>query len=77
MTDVLLTPADLGERVKIPADRVVRLCRERAWPFVKFGRTVRFTEEQAAQIVAMQTVLPKPKAATSKGQTAKSASRAT
>lgn len=73
--DDLLTPADLAEKVKATPERIVRLCRERGWPHVRMGRAVRFTPEQYAQIVAMQTVAPKVKVATPTGQTAKSARR--
>lgn len=34
-------------------------CRAEAIPFTRFGRFIKFTEEQIAQIIAMHAVKPK------------------
>lgn len=52
MTDSLLTPAQLGERLNLSEDQVLRLRRAYGWPCVEFNRkAVRFTEEHVAQII--------------------------
>lgn len=72
----LITPEQLAERFGISVEEVHKYRRKKVWPCVKFGRNeVRFTEEQVAQIVGMQThgtTVAKPKIV---GQTARSAAR--
>lgn len=57
MTLALITEADLAANVLgIPEDRAARLRRDKRWPHVRLGRyDIRYTEEQVAQIVAMQS----------------------
>lgn len=74
----LSTDADLADLLGLSVPEVRRFCRERGWPCVRPKRTIwLFTDEQIAQIVAMQTT-PKretTKAAKLPGQTARSAAR--
>lgn len=76
MSEHLLTPADLAERLRLPEEQVMKLRRRHDWPHVRLGRRFRFTESQVDQIVASRTVKGGSKSPTSKGQTARSASRA-
>lgn len=75
----LSTDADLADLLGLSVPEVRRFCRERGWPCVRPKRTIwRFTDEQIAQIVAMQSTKPKrvtTKAAKLPGQTARSAAR--
>lgn len=80
MTDTLLTPAQLGERLHLSEDQVLRLRRIHNWPCVQFNRkSVRFTEEQVAQIIDRHAADPKPAEEISlpaiAGQTKRSARR--
>lgn len=63
MSTVLLTDVALAERLAIDVEKLHTLRRRHGWPCVKLGRyDVRFTEQQAEQIIAAQTVGPrKPK----------------
>ena len=61
MTETLLTPAQLGERLNLTEDQVLRLRRIHKWPCVAFNRkSVRFTEEQVAQIIERHAADPQP-----------------
>lgn len=47
------TPADLAEKLKVydkdgtpNVENILRWRREQSWPSVKFGKQVRFTQEQ-------------------------------
>jgi hypothetical protein len=75
----LMTEAELAaETLKLDVEKVAELRRRQKWPHVRLGRfDVRYTDEQVAAIVAMQTVKPKTtKPATNlAGQTARSARR--
>lgn len=74
----LTTDTELADLLGITVTNVRDACRTKGWPCVKPKRTVwRFTDEQVAAIVAMQTVRPKAsKVAGLAGQTARSARRA-
>jgi hypothetical protein len=63
MSTVLLTDVALAERLAIDVEKLHALRRRHGWPCVKLGRyDVRFTEQQAEQIIAAQTVTQrKPK----------------
>lgn len=74
----LTTEAQLAaEILSLSETKVADLRRRHRWPHVRLGRfDVRYTDEQVAAIVAMETV--KPKAETKvglAGQTARSARR--
>lgn len=75
----LITETELATDVlKLDAEKVAQLRRDHKWPHVRLGRfDVRYTDEQVAAIVAMQTVKPKATktAANLAGQTARSARR--
>lgn len=74
----LTTDAELADLLGITVTNVRDACRTKGWPCVKPKRTVwRFTDEQVAAIVSMQTVRPKAsKVAGLAGQTPRSAKRA-
>jgi hypothetical protein len=79
MTAPLVTDAELAERFGITLDRLHELRRRHGWPVVRLGRFgFRFTEEQVAQILAMQTEVtskPATQQVSIAGQTGRSASR--
>lgn len=57
MTVKLLTPEDLAAEFGIDVDKLHDLRKRRNWPHVRLGRfDIRFTEEQARQIIAAHTV---------------------
>jgi hypothetical protein len=61
MSTKLLTDAVLAERLEIDVQKLHALRRRHGWPHVKLGRfDVRFTEQQAEQIIAAQTVSQRP-----------------
>lgn len=64
MSTVLLTDVALAERLFIDVKKLHVLRRRHGWPHVRLGRNdVRFTEQQAEQIIASLTVAQrKPKA---------------
>lgn len=72
----LTTDAELAEILGIAVGDVRQNCRTK-WPCVKPKRSVwRFTDEQVAAIVAMETINPKRKKPVGiAGQTARSARR--
>lgn len=74
----LSTDQELADMLGITVTDVRNSCRSKGWPCVKPKRSVwRFTDEQVAAIVAMQTVKPKAtKSAGLAGQTSRSARRA-
>ena len=55
-----LTHADIADRLKLPVSTVVELRKREGWPHVRFGKAVRFTEEQYAEIVATHVVSEAP-----------------
>lgn len=63
MSTVLLTDYQLADRLAIDVEKLHVLRRRHGWPCVKLSRyDVRFTEQQAEQIIASRTVAPrKPK----------------
>lgn len=74
----LTTESALAEDFGLAVEKVAELRRRHKWPHVRLGRfDVRYTDEQVAAIVALETV--RPKAAKSSpsvaGQTARSARR--
>ena len=54
-----LTPADLAERWNTSPRWVLEQRLAHGWPCVKVGRTIRFTEEQAAEIQRRHTLTEK------------------
>lgn len=76
----LITEAALAADFDLPVGKVAELRRRHRWPHVRFGRSdVRYTVEQVAAIVAMQTVETKPAKPVIglPGQTSRSARRNT
>lgn len=73
----LITEAALAEDFGLTPEKIAELRRRHQWPHVRLGRfDVRYTAEQVAAIVAMETVKPAPiKAAGLSGQTSRSARR--
>lgn len=61
MSDELLTPADVAERMKLTEAQVLTFRRKHNWPCVPLSRkTIRFTEEQVAEIVEKHSAAPTP-----------------
>ena len=58
----LLTPKQLADMLGKGEPFVAAKARSKAWPHVKLGRSVRFTPDQVAQIVAACTIEPSEKA---------------
>jgi hypothetical protein len=76
MSTVLLTDVALAERLAIDVAKLHVLRRRHGWPHVKLSRSdIRFTEEQAEQIIALRTVAPRKakESAPSNGLTRRSA----
>lgn len=73
----LTTEAALAEDFDLTSEKVAELRRRHRWPHVRLGRfDVRYTDEQVAAIVAMETVKVAPaKVPGLAGQTARSAGR--
>lgn len=67
------TPADLAEMFGVDTRQILEWRRSKQWPSFQVGKTIRFTDEQVEQIVAMQSQRKKP--APVKGQTARSSRR--
>ena len=59
----LITDVELAELFSIDLEKLTRLRKRHEWPFVKLGHDVRFTEEQVAQILEMESSTSKPKTA--------------
>ena len=59
-TEARLTHADIADRLNMPLSTVVELRKREGWPHCRFGKAVRFTEEQAAEIVAQHIVIDAP-----------------
>lgn len=55
-----LTHADLAKRLKLPLSTTVELRKREGWPHYRFGKAVRFTEEQVAEIIATHAVSDQP-----------------
>lgn len=79
MTDArpLHTEAGVAEVLGISTELVGKWRRKFDWPCVRFGRQVRFTDEQLAEIVRRHTVTPSPAAPAEgiPGQSRRSAAR--
>jgi hypothetical protein len=76
MSAPLKTHVDLATLLNMPLSTVIELRKREAWPCVRLGRSVRFTDEQINQIVATHTVADAPAKPTAiAGQTARSARR--
>lgn len=73
MTD-FLTEADLALRLSVPEATVTAWRQRYAWPHVKIGRQVRFSEADVRAIEAMHHVAPERPAGLP-GQTQLSARR--
>lgn len=72
----LLTPAEVAKRLRITPKKVMELRRVNGWPYVKLGRSIRFTPQQVEQIIGKQSVTPSASTADAlPGQTAASARR--
>lgn len=54
----VLTPAEVAERLGKSADYWLRKASRKEVPHVRLGRSVRFTEEDVAEIVARAHVRP-------------------
>lgn len=52
----LLSHADLAERLNLPLSTIVELRQREGWPHHRFGKAIRFTEEQVAEIIASHAV---------------------
>lgn len=73
---VLLTAAELGEMLRIPASQVKKRTLADQWPCVRFsGKTIRYRPEHVEAILAMYESVAKPAAAAT-GQTRASRQRA-
>jgi hypothetical protein len=76
-----LTPAELGQELGGASHvQVLEWRRLNGWPCVRVGKTIVFTPEQVAQIMAEQSVVPKKTTVVGPvsipGQTKRSARRA-
>jgi len=73
----LHSAAEVAEMFGMPLDKFLEKRQREGWPHVRLGRqNVQFTDEQIAEIVAMQTRSPGRKPGIKvAGQTAKSAGR--
>ena len=79
MSTVLLTDVALAERLAVDVEKLHVLRRRHGWPCVKLSRQdVRFTEQQAEQIIASRTKAQRPakKDAPKNGLTSRSAKAA-
>lgn len=76
MTALLLSAADVAERLGISEDRVKRRTKAEGWPCVRFSaKTIRYREEHVEAIIAMHEQAAKPVAGLA-GQTQRSRRRA-
>lgn len=76
----LTTDTELADRFKITVEKLHELRKKNGWPVTRLGRfEFRFTEEQVARIIEIQTVGGERPAArptvSVPGQTARSAAR--
>lgn len=69
-----LRPEDLAGRFGITRAQVMSFCASKAWPHERFGRRVRFTPEQVAQIEALHSVAPKAQPVNAWGRKTRKAS---
>ena len=76
MTNALLTPDTLADRLGVPVSTVMQWNREFSWPHVRIGRRYRWTEEQYDQIVRQHVAVgPTGAAPVTGGLTRRSAAR--
>lgn len=73
-SDDLLRPEDLAEKFQVDRRVVIDWTNRYDWPCIRIGRTIRYSGEQFAQILAMQTVAPERTSSTPRiaGQTVRS-----
>lgn len=76
----LRTEADVAAEFGLSVEKVAELRKRKGWPHVRLTRfDVRYTDEQVAAIVAMNSVTapkePPAKKVSASGQTARSAAR--
>lgn len=57
----VLTEAELAELLKMPLATVGDLRKRENWPHLRFGRSVRYTAEQVAEIVRTHTTVSNPR----------------
>lgn len=75
MSADLITPAEMADRFDgVAVSTVLDWNRKHGWPHVKVGHSIRWTEEQYAEILRRQTVTPADPIGLP-GQTRRSASR--
>lgn len=67
-------PEDVAERFGITRRQVMAFCAAGKWPHERFGKRVRFTAEQVAQIEALHAVATKSAAANPWGRRTRRAS---
>lgn len=58
MSDQWLTDAQLARRIGKSQSFVQRRVRDRQWPHLRVGKSIRFTEEHVSQIRALLEVAP-------------------
>lgn len=56
MTAANLTHSDVAERLNLPLSTTVELRKREGWPHHRFGKAIRFTEDQVAEIIASHAV---------------------
>lgn len=56
MSAANLTHSDVAERLNLPLSTTVELRKREGWPHHRFGKAIRFTEEQVAEIIAAHAV---------------------
>lgn len=56
MTDEVLTEAELSEKPKLPRSVVASLRKTEEWEHLRFGRHVRYSEEQVQKIIRSHVV---------------------
>lgn len=54
----LLTPQDMADFFGVSVEKFMEWRRVNAWPYVKVGRTFRFTQAHVDEIVARHTEQP-------------------
>ena len=75
MSGHLITPAEMAGRFDgVAVSTILEWNRKYAWPFVRVGHSIRWTEDQYTEIIRRQSVAPTA-AKGLPGQTARSAGR--
>lgn len=54
----LVTDVRLAEAFGVSVETLHRLRRKHAWPYVKLGQAIRFTEAQVRRIIRAHTIEP-------------------